>query len=238
MTLAEVEVFDGDRNIARAGKAKQTNTDFGGDASCAIDGKTDGAYGAGTSTHTQEQTPGAFWEVDLGSERPIDRIAIHGRTDGEFYKRLQGFTVSILDANRNEVWKAANNPAPRVGAEFKPSGETSIRALRHAAFQALTAVRGKESEVFATLAEWTKQPADRAAAIRAATLAAQHVVPRTGRTADLRTADRPAQDVAVGTSGRRRVERAGIRRRVGRVAAGRRSRGRFAPCSTNWACEW
>ena len=59
-------------NIARRGKATQKNTAFGGDARRAIDGNTNGTYGGGGQTHTEENTSNPWWEVDLGSESPID----------------------------------------------------------------------------------------------------------------------------------------------------------------------
>ena len=56
LTLAEVEVLSDGRNVARQGRATQKNTAHGGDAQKAIDGKTAGAYGAGSQTHTEENT--------------------------------------------------------------------------------------------------------------------------------------------------------------------------------------
>ena len=47
LTLAEVEVWGGARNVALGGKATQKNTSNNGDASRAIDGNTSGKYADG-----------------------------------------------------------------------------------------------------------------------------------------------------------------------------------------------
>ncbi|HEX2749270.1 MAG TPA: DUF1549 domain-containing protein, partial [Verrucomicrobiales bacterium] len=44
LQLAEVQVFSGKDNIAPSGKARQSSTDFGGEASRANDGNTDGEF--------------------------------------------------------------------------------------------------------------------------------------------------------------------------------------------------
>src|SRR5262249_12424324 len=56
LTLAEVEVYSDDRNIALAGKATQANTSAGGDASKGIDGNKSGASADGGQAHSQENT--------------------------------------------------------------------------------------------------------------------------------------------------------------------------------------
>ena len=59
----------------------QKNTAHGGEAAKAIDGNKNGSFGGGGQTHTAENTPDPWWEVDLGDETPIDHIAIYNRTD-------------------------------------------------------------------------------------------------------------------------------------------------------------
>ena len=98
LTLAEVEVFSDGRNVAPLGKATQKNTAYGGSAERAIDGNKSGIYGDGGQTHTQENTTNPWWEVDLGAEYPIDSIAVWNRTEGDFYKRLDRYTIKVLDA--------------------------------------------------------------------------------------------------------------------------------------------
>src|SRR5262249_7700348 len=82
VTLAEVEIFSGGRNVARQGKASQKNTSSGGVASRAIDGNKSGNYGDGGQTHTEENTSNPWWEVDLGADFPISEIVVYNRTEG------------------------------------------------------------------------------------------------------------------------------------------------------------
>src|SRR5690606_18099323 len=91
LTLAEVEVMSDGRNVARQGKASQSGVAHGGEAKRAIDGNTQGSYNAGGQTHTPEDRPNPWWEVDLGAEYPIDAITIYNRTDGDLGNRLDGF---------------------------------------------------------------------------------------------------------------------------------------------------
>jgi len=167
LTLAEVEVYSGGQNVARRGRASQKNTAHGGDAARAIDGRTDGSYGSGTQTHTEENTGRPYWEVDLGELVPIDRIVIFNRTEGGLGDRLNNFTLTILDDARTEVFKSEGNPAPKPSAEFVLEGGGPASSIRRAAMDALTFVRGKELETFQTLAKFVKEDQDRIAAVRA-----------------------------------------------------------------------
>ena len=58
LSLAEVQVFCGSENVAPKGVATQSSTDHGGDARRAIDGNTNGDWGRGSITHTQEGEDG------------------------------------------------------------------------------------------------------------------------------------------------------------------------------------
>jgi putative heme-binding domain-containing protein len=167
LTLAEVEVLSNGRNVARQGRASQKNTAHGGDPRRAIDGKTAGSYGAGTSTHTQENTNNPWWEVDLGEEQPIEAIVVHNRTDGDLGKRLEGFTVKVLNASRAEVTRLDRIAAPAPRAELKLPESDPAAGVRQAAMLALTYVRGQEAKSFATLAPLVRDDKDRGAAIRA-----------------------------------------------------------------------
>lgn len=167
LTLAEVEVYSGGENVARQGRANQKNISVGGLASRGIDGKKSGVYTDGGQTHTEENTLNPFWEVDLGREVPIEKIVIYNRTDEELGRRLNNFTLKVLDDRRQEAFKAEKQPAPKVSAEFAFSGGGPEVAIRRAAMQALTTVRGQEGKTFAALAKFVRDDADRAAAIRA-----------------------------------------------------------------------
>ncbi|MAT46452.1 MAG: hypothetical protein CMO35_03365 [Verrucomicrobiaceae bacterium] len=123
--LAEVEVFSGERNVARAGKASQISTDFDGPARLAIDGNTNGEYTAKSTSHTgggQDQ----WWEVDLGKIQEIDRIILWNRTDGETPGRLAGYRVLIMDQNRKIIWKKQPEEVPRPNTVFTTSGARSV----------------------------------------------------------------------------------------------------------------
>jgi len=167
LTLAEVEVFSEERNIARQGKASQKTTSNGGEAKRAIDGNKNGSFGAGGQTHTNENIGNPWWEVDLGEARPLDRVVIYNRTDDNLGKRLDGFTLTVLDAGKNVIFRKSDNPAPKVSVEIKLSGEDPVTAVRRAAMNALISVRGQEAKTFQTLAGFVKGNVDRTSAIRA-----------------------------------------------------------------------
>jgi putative heme-binding domain-containing protein len=167
LTLAEVEVDSGGRNVARHGKATQKDTAHGGDAARAIDGNTSSSYGGGGQTHTQENTPEPWWEVDLGETYPLERIVVYNRGDGDLGKRLDGFTLRVLDSARHEVFKRTAIPAPDSKAQFDLEGGGGDTLVRRAAMNALTYVRGQEAKTFDTLAGLALQGADRLPAIRA-----------------------------------------------------------------------
>ena len=168
MTLAEVEVFSDGKNVAPLGKATQKNTAHGGPADRAIDGNKGGNYGDGGQTHTEENTTNPWWEVDLGADYPIDSIAVYGRSEGDYYQRLDKYTLKVLDARRAVVFESDNLPAPKVMAVTEVGGTGPEGALRRSAMRALTSVRGKEAETFKALAKFARgEGSDRAAAIRA-----------------------------------------------------------------------
>ncbi len=167
LTLAEVEVMSDGANVARSGKARQKNTAHGGDAQRAIDGNKSGSYNDGSQTHTEENTRHPWWEVDLGGELPIESIVVYNRTDGYLGRRLNGFTVKILDDNRQEVFSREGNDAPRESVTLAVSDGDPARAVRHAAMMALTYARGKEAETFKLIAPRVGDDRDRTAAIRA-----------------------------------------------------------------------
>jgi len=82
-------------NVALAGTATQSSTDYSGDASRAIDGSTDGWFPDGSVTHTAggaDSSP--WWQVDLGQDHQIDEIVLWNRTDC-CSERLSDFTVEV-----------------------------------------------------------------------------------------------------------------------------------------------
>jgi hypothetical protein len=125
LSLAEVQVFSGADNLAPRGKAKQSSVAFQGPARLAIDGNTDGAYDSKSTTHTASSDD-PWWEVDLGSDQPIDRIALWNRTDNNLQSRLSDFRVSVLNANRQVVWEQTVKEAPNPSAELSLSGARPV----------------------------------------------------------------------------------------------------------------
>lgn len=119
--LAEVEVYSGGTNVARNGKASQSTTAYGGEAARAIDGNTSGEFANNSVSHTADGDPNPFWEVDLGQELPLERVALWNRTDG-LEKRLVGASLVVLDENRRVVYSEKIEEAPKPTKEFDLSG--------------------------------------------------------------------------------------------------------------------
>jgi hypothetical protein len=67
-------------NVALGKPATQSTTDFGGDASRAVDGNIDGGFFNGSVTHTVGAL-NQWWMVDLGAEHLIDSVIVYNRTD-------------------------------------------------------------------------------------------------------------------------------------------------------------
>ncbi len=112
LTLAEVEIYSAGVNVARKGKAAQSDTNWGGVASRATDGNRSGEWAANGQTHTNEDRPEPFWEIDLGEELAIDRIEIWNRTDADWGARLEGYTLRVMDGERSTVLRLDGQPAP------------------------------------------------------------------------------------------------------------------------------
>jgi len=167
LTLAEVEVFCDAANFARDGKATQKTTSYGGEAKRAIDGNINGTYGAGGQTHTEEDGADPWWEVDLGDEIHIDTIVIYNRTDGELGKRLDRFTLKVLDAQRKLIFERQNQPAPAVEVACHVGNANLEDTIRRAAMIALTTVRGREAETFKAMARFVGEDRYRHTAIQA-----------------------------------------------------------------------
>ncbi len=134
LSLAEVEVFWKDENLARAGKARQSSTDYDGPAELAVDGNTNGHYfDAKSTTHTKtENNP--WWEVDLGSDKPIDKVNLWNRTDGNLHTRLKNFklllqiekTAADGKTSRETVWSTTVVEPPNPNREFAIDSRVSV----------------------------------------------------------------------------------------------------------------
>ncbi|MDA1263772.1 MAG: DUF1553 domain-containing protein [Planctomycetota bacterium] len=105
LSLAEVQVLAGGVNVAQARPATQSSTGYNGPAELAVDGNTSGVYTDGSVTHTGTEAD-PWWEVDLGADVAIERIAFWNRSDGNLHTRLDGVVVRVLDGERRTVWSA------------------------------------------------------------------------------------------------------------------------------------
>ena len=119
LSLAEVQVFAGDENIARKGTATQSSTAFEGPAALAIDGNTEGDFFQARSTTHTAADDDAWWEVDLGEPYTVQRIVVWNRTDGSVGSRLADFRVRLLDAARETVWQQTIAEPPHPSSEVR-----------------------------------------------------------------------------------------------------------------------
>ncbi|WP_145084237.1 DUF1553 domain-containing protein [Aureliella helgolandensis] len=117
LSLAELQVWSFDKNIALQGTASQSSTDYAGDASRAIDGDTDGDYNQNSTTHTKT-SDAPWWEVDLGSPQAIDRVVVWNRTDSNLQSRLNGAVISLLDESRQVLTRETLREAPQLSQEL------------------------------------------------------------------------------------------------------------------------
>lgn len=123
--LAEVQVFAGNDNVAPKGEAKQSTTDYGGEAKRANDGNTSGEYTKNSVSHTaQEDNP--WWEVDLKSEQPIDRVVLWNRTDATTEERMRNFRVLVLNDKHEPIWSKDYVDPPKPSQEFALSGVRGV----------------------------------------------------------------------------------------------------------------
>jgi glucose/arabinose dehydrogenase/azurin len=144
-SLAEVQVFDGTRNVALTGRATQKSTGSGGLASRAIDGVTDGDFRLGSVSQSAVLEADPWWELDLQESRPISSIVIWKRTDGQLGGDMNGFHVRVLDAERRPVFTRENNDAEPQPIVFSVDADTA-RLVRRAAVRALSELEGNEEQ--------------------------------------------------------------------------------------------
>ncbi|MFM7056893.1 MAG: DUF1553 domain-containing protein, partial [Planctomycetota bacterium] len=132
LSLAEIQVFSRGSNIAPGGDASQSSTDFAGPAQLAVDNNTDGNYEKKSVTHTAiSKDP--WWELDLKTPAPVEKIVVWNRTGNGIHSRLAGARLLLLDADRREIWSTTLDQAPNPSAEFSPSNHRDIRFITAAA---------------------------------------------------------------------------------------------------------
>src|SRR5262249_49148951 len=122
LSLAEVQIFRGGENVAGKGTAKQSSTDYEGEAKRAIDGVTEGDYYKKNSvTHTAAEAD-PCGEADFKAGGPIDRIVIWNRPDGGVGVRLANFRLVILDEKRQPLWQRTVKEPPSPNTAFDTNG--------------------------------------------------------------------------------------------------------------------
>lgn len=96
---------------ANGSTASQSSTAYGAGPIRAIDGNTNGAWGAGSSTHTQNLA-NSWWQVDFGQNRSVNRVVLWNQTNANAVARLSNFRISVRDESDTEI----------VGQNFYDSG--------------------------------------------------------------------------------------------------------------------
>ena len=172
LSLAEVMVFEGDKNVAREGKATQEGVDYGGLAELALDGNTDGNYNVAKSTTHSAYVVHPWWELDLQRDVPVRKVDLWNRTDDGLYTRLSGSVVILMDANRKPLWvhyidkassKRLSMKIPHKGIQFGREDIKQFERYAGVSAQAAQAMSEKESELelvvggkfFGTITDWT-----------------------------------------------------------------------------------
>ncbi len=151
LSLAEVQVFSGGKNIAPTGKASETDAVAGGTPDRANDGNTDGDFSHNSVTHTSENIDQPWWELDLGSEQPVETVTVWNRTDFHLETRLDGFELTALDATRQVLFTKSGIPAPTPSVQITLQDNTDGK-VRRAAIKALTGLGNEPTNVFNMLA--------------------------------------------------------------------------------------
>lgn len=103
LSLAEVQVYSGEKLVSGRGKAEQSTTFREASADKAIDGETSGTFFEGSVTHTE---PGSsvWWELDLGSESEITKLVIYNRKDC-CADRINPARIILRNREQNVVWQ-------------------------------------------------------------------------------------------------------------------------------------
>ena len=96
LSIAELEVFAGGKNIARDGKAEQSSTAHGGLAGLAVDGNTEGNFFQKSVTHSDPGDPSPWWRLTFPEPRTVEEVEVWNRTEAET-ERLDGVRLLFLD---------------------------------------------------------------------------------------------------------------------------------------------
>lgn len=141
LSLAEVQVYAGDANIAFNGKAIEGSIFNNANATRAIDGNTSGNY-SDLSIASTESEMNPWWELDLGAEYAITKIVIYNTTDC-CRDRINPASVLLLNDAKQSVWEgtiASESSRYEWDTTIPPAVAQSIsrNLLRNSTFQQRT----------------------------------------------------------------------------------------------------
>ena len=117
LSLAEVQLFQEQNNVALNARARQSSTAFAGDAARAIDGETDGDYDRNSTTHTATEA-NPWWECEFDQPQSVDRVVVWNRTGGSLLQRLAGARLQLLDAQRKPLYEHVFTTPPDVSVSL------------------------------------------------------------------------------------------------------------------------
>ncbi|MFU8849730.1 discoidin domain-containing protein [Micromonospora sp. SL1-18] len=116
------------RNLALRKTATQSSLSSGGVPARAVDGNTNGAWSAGSVTHTDFKDQ-SWWQVDLGEGNQIDQIAVWGRTDSCCVTRLTDYYVLVSDVPFTSDSLAETLAQPGVWASHQAGPPTPVTRI-------------------------------------------------------------------------------------------------------------
>ena len=146
LSLAEVQLFEGDKNIASTGKPRQALSYQDDDElwgpQKAIDGKTggDSRVDGVTRTITMEN---AWWELEFPKDVLIRKLVVFNRTDANLGPKLSGCRVQFLNERRQVLWTKTLDKAPNPKSEFDvPVHSDKLSADETKAIESIGVVTG------------------------------------------------------------------------------------------------
>lgn len=139
LSLAEVEVYSGVRNVALHGTATQSSTHRDAVAARANDGNGSGHYFGHSVSSTQSESH-PWWKLDLGSEQTVSRLIIHNRTDC-CRDRINPARILLINETGQIVWEGTiKSAANKYEFDINRPHDVPItpNLLRNAAFRQRT----------------------------------------------------------------------------------------------------
>jgi len=141
LSLAEVEVYSGIRNLAVRGTAIQSSTLNDASAARAMDGDRSGNYGKRSVSHTLTESY-SWWTLDLGSDQAVDRLVIYNRIDC-CGGRIAPARVLLIDEQHRVVWEGdirtiENRYEFELASTMATSKPVTPNLLRNASFRQCT----------------------------------------------------------------------------------------------------